>query len=77
VDASMHTSVEGILACGDIVSYPGKYKLLITASGEGAVAANSAYLHVRRPQRVTMTDLYTAPTDAAKPATVAGGETPA
>jgi thioredoxin reductase len=77
VDASMHTSIDGILACGDIVSYPGKYKLLITASGEGAVAANSAYQHVRRPQRVTMTDLYTAPTDAAKPAAVAGGETPA
>ncbi len=66
VDMSMRTSVEGIFACGDIVTYPGKYKLLITASGEGAVAANSAYLHVRRPQRVTMTDLYTAPQDAGR-----------
>jgi ferredoxin/flavodoxin---NADP+ reductase len=78
VDAAMQTSLEGVYACGDIVTYPGKYKLLITASGEGAVAANSAYLYVRKPQRVTMTDLYTAPKDtAAAPAGPASGETPA
>ncbi len=59
VDGSMRTSVEGIFACGDIVTYEGKYKLLITAASEGAVAANSAYQFVRKPQRVTMTDLYT------------------
>ena len=59
VDAAMKTSVEGIFACGDIVTYESKYKLLITASSEGAVAANSAYQFVRKPQRVTMTDLYT------------------
>jgi hypothetical protein len=41
------------------VSYEGKYKLLLTASSEGCVAANSAYQFVRKPQRVTMTDLYT------------------
>ncbi len=78
VDASMQTSLEGVFGCGDIVTYPGKYKLLITASGEGAVAANSAYLHVRKPQRVTMTDLYTAPKDSARaPSGGADGETPA
>jgi thioredoxin reductase (NADPH) len=59
VDGNMRTSREGIFACGDIVTYDGKYKLLLTASAEGCVAANSAYLHVRKPQRVTMTDLYT------------------
>ena len=58
VDGSMQTSVPGIFACGDIVTYEGKYKLLITASSEGAVAANSAYAFVRRPARVTMKDLY-------------------
>ncbi len=78
VDASMGTSLAGVFACGDIVTYPGKYKLLITASGEGAVAANSAYLHVRRPQRVTMTDLYTAPPSAGgRPTGGADGENPA
>jgi thioredoxin reductase (NADPH) len=59
VDGEMKTSVGGIFACGDIVTYPGKYKLLITAASEGAVAANSAYIHVRKPPRLTMTDLYT------------------
>jgi ferredoxin/flavodoxin---NADP+ reductase len=59
VDGHMRTSVEGVFACGDIVTYDGKYKLLLTASSEGCVAANSAYLHVRKPQRLTMGELYT------------------
>jgi ferredoxin/flavodoxin---NADP+ reductase len=59
VDGHMRTSVEGIFACGDIVTYEGKYKLLLTASSEGCVAANSAYVHVRKPARVTMGELYT------------------
>jgi ferredoxin/flavodoxin---NADP+ reductase len=59
VDGTMQTSVPGIFACGDIVTYPGKYKLLITASSEGAIAANSAYAYVKKPTRVTMRDLYT------------------
>lgn len=59
VDGRMQTSVPGIFACGDIVTYEGKYKLLLTASSEGAVAANSAYVYVKRPLRLTMGDLYT------------------
>ena len=59
VDNHMKTNIEGVFACGDIVTYEGKYKLLLTASKEGAVAANSAYVHVRKPSRVTMGDLYT------------------
>lgn len=59
VDGHLRTSIEGIFACGDIVTFDGKYKLLITAAGEGAVAANSAYTYVRKPGRLTMTDLYT------------------
>jgi thioredoxin reductase (NADPH) len=59
VDGHMRTSVQGIFACGDIVTYEGKYKLLLTASSEGCVAANSAYLFVRKPQRLTMGELYT------------------
>ena len=58
VDGEMRTSVPGLFACGDIVAYEGKYRLLISASSEGATAANSAYAHVRRPPRVTMGDLY-------------------
>lgn len=59
VDGQMRTSVEGIFACGDIVTYDGKYKLLLTASSEGCVSANSAYMYVRKPQRLTMGELYT------------------
>ena len=59
VDGSMRTSVDGLFACGDIVAHDGKYKLLLTASSEGCVAAQSAYLYVRKPQRLTMTDLWT------------------
>jgi len=58
VDGSMRTNLEGVFACGDIVTHDSKYKLLLTASEEGAVAANSAYVHVRKPSRVTMGDLY-------------------
>jgi ferredoxin/flavodoxin---NADP+ reductase len=59
VDAAMRTSVPGVFACGDIVTYDSKYKLLITAASEGAVAANSAYVYVRKPPRLTMGELYT------------------
>jgi len=59
VDGHMKTSLDGVFACGDIVTYDGKYKLLLTASSEGCVAANSAYVHVKKPQRVTMGELYT------------------
>ena len=59
VDSHMKTNLEGVFACGDIVAYDGKYKLLLTASKEGAVAANSAYAYVRKPARMTMGDLYT------------------
>jgi thioredoxin reductase (NADPH) len=59
VDGHMATSVPGVFACGDIVTYDGKYKLLLTGSSEGCVAANSAYVYVRKPGRLTMTELYT------------------
>jgi thioredoxin reductase len=42
VDTEMRTSIEGIFACGDAVSYPGKVRLVVTAIGEAAVAVNSA-----------------------------------
>lgn len=58
VDPHMRTNLEGVFACGDIITCEAKYKLLLTASKEGAVAANSAYVHVRKPSRVTMGDLY-------------------
>ena len=61
VDTLMNTNVKGILSCGDIAVYPGKYKLLITACSEGAAAANTAYIYVRQPKKFTVGELYAAP----------------
>jgi len=49
VDTEMRTIRKGVFACGDIVTYTGKYKQIITACGEGATAANSAYKYINRP----------------------------
>ena len=41
--ATMATSKPGIFAVGDVVSYPGKLKLILTGFAEAAIAARSAY----------------------------------
>jgi len=61
VDNVMNTNVKGVLSCGDIAIYPGKYKLLITACSEGAAAANTAYIYVKQPKKFTVGELYAAP----------------
>jgi len=62
-DNVMKTNIPGVFACGDIATYPGKYKLLITACSEGAAAGNSAYIYVRQPKKFTVGELYAAPKD--------------
>ena len=42
VDSEMKTTLPGVFACGDVVSYPGKVRLIVTAIGEAATAVNSA-----------------------------------
>ncbi|HYU05643.1 MAG TPA: NAD(P)/FAD-dependent oxidoreductase [Thermoplasmata archaeon] len=49
VRADMSTSVPGIYACGDIVSYPGKDKRIVTGCGEAVTAAMSVYKHLKQP----------------------------
>jgi len=49
VGFDMNTNRNGIFACGDVVDYPGKYKQIITACGEAATAAVSAYKFVKKP----------------------------
>jgi thioredoxin reductase (NADPH) len=44
VDSTMRTSREGIFAAGDVTSYPGKLKLIVTGFGEAATAVN----HVKK-----------------------------
>lgn len=64
VDTVMNTNIKGVFSCGDIATYPGKYKLLITACSEGAAAANTAYVYVRQPKKFTVGELYLAPKDS-------------
>jgi len=61
VDNVMTTNIKGVFSCGDIATYPGKYKLLITACSEGAAAGNSAYIYVKQPKKFTVGELYAAP----------------
>lgn len=63
VDNVMNTNIPGVFCCGDIATYPGKYKLLITACSEGAAAGNTAYIHVKKPKKFTVGELYAAPKD--------------
>ncbi|MGQ9629070.1 MAG: NAD(P)/FAD-dependent oxidoreductase [bacterium] len=41
VDSEMQTSIPGTFACGDVGTYPGKVRLIVTAIGEAATAVNS------------------------------------
>src|SRR5205823_1314621 len=49
VKADMSTSVRGIYACGDIVSYPGKDKRIVTGCGEAVTAVMSVYKYLKQP----------------------------
>ncbi|MBI0584674.1 MAG: NAD(P)/FAD-dependent oxidoreductase [Methanomassiliicoccus sp.] len=49
VDTDMCTSRKGVFACGDAVAYKGKYKQIVVACGEAAIASNSAYKFIKEP----------------------------
>ncbi len=49
VGFDMSTSRPGVFACGDVVSYEGKYKQITTACGEATTAMMMAYKFVKKP----------------------------
>jgi len=49
VGFDMSTNRPGIFACGDVVSYEGKYKQITTACGEATTATMMAYKFVKKP----------------------------
>lgn len=49
VDPDMSTSRPGVFACGDAVSYDGKYKQITTACGEATTATMMAYKFAKKP----------------------------
>ena len=42
VNQQMETNIPGVMAAGDITSYPGKLKLIVTGAGEAAMAVCTA-----------------------------------
>jgi thioredoxin reductase (NADPH) len=44
----METSIPGVYAAGDLVSYPGKLDLIATGYSEAAIAVNNA-VHLLNP----------------------------
>ena len=49
VNFDMSTNRPGIFACGDAVSYPGKFKQITTAMGEATTAVLMAYKFSKKP----------------------------
>jgi thioredoxin reductase (NADPH) len=52
VDQRMETNVPGIWAAGDVVTYPGKLKLIATGFGEVCTAVNNAVHFVHPDKKV-------------------------
>lgn len=52
VSPAMETNLPGVFAIGDIATFPGKLKIIATAFGEAAVAANHAAVIVNPDQKV-------------------------
>ncbi len=48
VNQEQQTSMEGVYAAGDITTESNKIKQLVTATAEGAIAAESAFAHTRK-----------------------------
>lgn len=46
VDTRMATNIPGVFAAGDIVTYPGKLKLIATGFGEAPTAVNNAKIYL-------------------------------
>jgi thioredoxin reductase (NADPH) len=51
--AKFETSVPGIFAIGDINTYPGKLKLILSGFHEGALMAQQAYHYVYPDKKLT------------------------
>ncbi len=46
VNSKMETNIPGVYAAGDVVTFPGKLKLIVTGFGEAATAVNNAVTYL-------------------------------
>jgi thioredoxin reductase (NADPH) len=46
VNERMETNLPGVYAAGDVVTHPGKLKLITTGQGEAAIAVNFASTYI-------------------------------
>jgi thioredoxin reductase (NADPH) len=60
VGSEMQTSIPGIFACGDVVSFPGRTRLIVTALGEAATAVNSVERYLQRRENRMILILFPA-----------------
>lgn len=54
VNSRMETSLPGVFGAGDIVTYPGKIKLIATGFAEAAIAVKSAVEYIRPGEKVSL-----------------------
>jgi thioredoxin reductase (NADPH) len=52
VNSKMETNIPGIYAAGDITTFPGKVKLIVTGFGEGPTAVNNAKQYIDPKARI-------------------------
>lgn len=52
VNSKMETNIPGIYAAGDINTFPGKVKLIVTGFGEGPTAVNNAMQYIDPKARI-------------------------
>jgi len=51
VASDMKTNIEGVFAAGDVANATGEFHQIVTATAEGALAANSAYRYLKGGQK--------------------------
>jgi len=51
VTVDMKTNIEGLFAAGDVANTTGEFRQIVTATAEGAIAANSIYKYLKGGQK--------------------------